>query len=98
MFVFGVGYDVNARLLDRLAREMRGQSVYVRPNENIEAPVSTLYAKIRAPMMTEVAVDIQWDGGATSRIYPRQMPDLFRGDQLVLAGRYRQGGAARIRL
>ena len=32
-FVFGIGFDVNARLLDRLAREMRGQSVYVRPND-----------------------------------------------------------------
>ncbi len=97
-FAFGIGFDVNARLLDRLAREMRGQSVYVRPNENIEAPVSSLYAKIGSPMMTDVAVDIQLDGGATSRVYPRQMPDLFRGDQLVLVGRYRQSGEARIRL
>jgi Ca-activated chloride channel family protein len=98
MFVFGVGFDVNGRLLDRLARELRGQSVYVRPNENIESPVSTLYSKIGTPVLTDVAVDIQLDGGATSRVYPRQMPDLFRGDQLVLAGRYRQGGAAKIHL
>jgi Ca-activated chloride channel family protein len=98
MFAFGVGFDVNPRLLDRLARELRGQSVYVRPNENIEAPVSTLYAKIGSPMITDVAVDIQLDGGATSRIYPRQMPDLFHGDQLVMVGRYRKGGAARITL
>jgi uncharacterized protein YegL len=96
MFVFGVGYDVNGRLLDGLARELRGQSVYVRPNENIEAPVSNLYAKIGSPMMTGVSVNIALDGGATSRIYPRQMPDLFHGDQLVLTGRYRKGGAARI--
>jgi Ca-activated chloride channel homolog len=98
LFVFGVGFDVNGRLLDRLARELRGQSVYVRPSENIEAPVSSLYAKVGAPMLTDVAVDIQMDGGATSRVYPRQMPDLFRGDQLVLVGRYRKGGAAKIRL
>ncbi len=98
MFVFGVGFDVNGRLLDRLAREMRGQSVYVRPNENIEAPVSTLYAKVGSPMMTDVAVNIDLDGGTTTRVYPRQMPDLFRGDQLVLVGRYRKGGAARITL
>jgi Ca-activated chloride channel family protein len=98
MFVFGVGFDVNGRLLDRLARELRGQSVYVRPNENIEAPVSALYAKVGSPMMTDVAVDIQLDGGTTSRVYPRQMPDLFRGDQLVLVGRYRKGGAAKINL
>jgi Ca-activated chloride channel family protein len=98
MFVFGVGFDVNGRLLDRLAREMRGQSVYVRPNENIEAPVSTLYSKVGSPMMTDVAVNIQLDGGTISRVYPRQMPDLFRGDQLVLLGRYKKGGAAKISL
>jgi Ca-activated chloride channel family protein len=98
MFVFGVGFDVNGRLLDRLARELRGQSVYVRPNENIESPVSTLYAKIGTPVLTDVAVNIQLDAGTTSRVYPRQMPDLFRGDQLVLVGRYRQGGAAKIHL
>jgi Ca-activated chloride channel family protein len=96
LFAFGVGYDVNARLLDRLARELRGTSIYVRPNENIEAPVSAFYSKIAAPMMTGVAVDIQIDGGAVARVYPRQMPDLFRGDQLVLVGRYRKGGAAKI--
>jgi Ca-activated chloride channel family protein len=98
LFAFGVGFDVNGRLLDGLAREMRGTTAYVRPNENIEAPVSALFSKIGSPMMTEVAVKIDLDGGATSRIYPRQMPDLFRGDQLVLVGRYRQGGAARITL
>ena len=98
LFAFGVGFDVNARLLDRLARELRGTSIYVRPNENIEAPVSAFYSKIAAPMMTGVAVNIQLDGGSVARVYPRQMPDLFRGDQLVLVGRYRQGGAARIAL
>jgi len=98
LFAFGVGFDVNARLLDRLARELRGTSIYVRPNENIEAPVSAFYSKIASPMMTSVAVDIQLDGGSTARVYPRQMPDLFRGDQLVLVGRYRKGGAAKISL
>jgi len=98
LFAFGVGFDVNARLLDRLARELRGTSTYVRPNENVEAPVSTFYSKIAAPMMTGVAVDIQLDGGSVGRVYPRQMPDLFRGDQLVLVGRYRKGGTARITL
>jgi Ca-activated chloride channel family protein len=98
LFAFGVGFDVNARLLDRLARELRGTSTYVRPNENIEAPVSAFYAKIASPMMTDVAVDIRLDGGSISRVSPRQLPDLFRGDQLVMVGRYRKGGAAKITL
>ena len=40
VFTFGVGYDVNSRLLDKLARENFGQSEYVRPDEDIEAHVS----------------------------------------------------------
>jgi Ca-activated chloride channel family protein len=49
-------------------------------------------------MMTAVAVNIGLDGGSVGRVYPRQMPDLFRGDQLVLVGRYRKGGAAKVTL
>ncbi len=40
VFTFGVGYDLNSRLLDKLAREGFGQSEFVRPNENIEDRVS----------------------------------------------------------
>ncbi len=96
LFAFGVGYDVNARLLDRIARELRGTSTYVRPNENIEAPVAAFYGKIASPMLTAIALDIGLDGGSVSKVYPRQMPDLFRGDQLVLVGRYAKGGEAKI--
>ena len=46
VFAFGVGYDVNSRLLDKLARANFGLSEYVRPNEDIEASVSALYRKI----------------------------------------------------
>lgn len=103
MINFGVGYDVNSRLLDRLSREHHGQSEYVRPDEDLEVHVSRLYKKISAPVMTDVAVNIEFDepgnaelGPATSRIYPRIMPDLFEGEQLVLVGRYRTAGRAKI--
>ena len=43
LFAFGVGYDVNSRLLDKLVRENFGQSEYVRPDEDIEDRVSRLY-------------------------------------------------------
>ena len=48
---FGVGYDVNSRLLDRISRENHGQTEYVRPNEDIEVYVSRLYSKINSPVM-----------------------------------------------
>jgi len=102
IFSFGVGYDVNSRLLDKMARECFGQSQYVLPNEDIEAHVAKLYARIGAPAMVDLKVE--WDlenhtvaqGSAVSRVYPKDAIDLFAGDQLVLVGRYKQPGDAKV--
>ncbi len=100
MINFGVGYDLNSRLLDRLSRENFGQSEFVRPDENIEAHVSRLYSKMSSPVMTglEVKVDVDagGDGAPVNRIYPKQAYDLFAGEQLVMVGRYKKPGGAKI--
>jgi Ca-activated chloride channel family protein len=104
LFTFGVGYDLNSRLLDKLARGGRGTTEYVRPEEDIEAAVSSLYRRIGAPVMTDVtlSVDVEGatesDGATTNRVYPGGKLDLFAGDQAVLVGRYRASGAAKVKL
>jgi Ca-activated chloride channel homolog len=100
MINFGVGYDVNSRLLDRLSRDNFGQSEYVRPDENIEAHVSNVYNKLGAPVLTNVTVKVDIEGaseyGGTSRVYPKDVHDLFAGEQLVLVGRYKKSGSAKV--
>ena len=86
LFAFGVGYDVNVRLLDRLVAGNHGRSDYVKPNEPIESKVSSLYAKIKNPVMTDLKVRIH--GVGMMDTYPREIGDLFEGDQIVLVGRY----------
>lgn len=103
LFAFGVGYDVNSRLLDKLVRVNFGQSEYVRPNEDIEAAVSKLYRRIGTPVLTDVAVTVEVDGAPTdtpvvNRLYPKGPFDLFAGDQVVLVGRYHAAGTAKVTL
>ncbi len=99
---FGVGYDVNSRLLDRLSHDNFGQSEFVRPDEDIEAHVSRLYSKISSPVLTDVAVKFEFDeakleeGSPITRVYPRQVRDLFEGEQLVIVGRYKKNGTAKV--
>ena len=99
---FGVGYDVNSRLLDRLSRSNYGRSEYVRPDEDIEQHVSRLYNRISSPVMTDVAVSFDFDsirleeGKPVDRVYPRQVTDLFEGEQLVLVARYKKSGLAKV--
>ena len=94
MFVFGVGYDVNAAFLDRLVEENGGISENVRPKESVEVAVTGLYDKIRHTVLTDLALKIQ--GAEVFDVYPRRLPDLFAGSQLVVVGRYREGGSGAV--
>ncbi|HUL03681.1 MAG TPA: VIT domain-containing protein [Gemmatimonadales bacterium] len=90
VFSFGIGYDVNTYLLDRLAERARGCSEYVPPGGNIEAAVGTLAARIASPVMTDVV--IAGDGAELYDVQPGSLPDLFAGDELIVFGRYRTFG------
>lgn len=87
LFTFGVGYDVNTALLDKLAADNGGVAEYVEPKEDLEVKVSNFFTKINHPVLTNLALDM--GGVQTDLIYPREMPDLFRGSQITLIGRYR---------
>ncbi|MCZ7645562.1 MAG: VWA domain-containing protein [Planctomycetota bacterium] len=92
VFVFGVGTDVNTHLLDRMALEASGTSGYVAPKEDLELKVSDFYAKIKNPVMTDLAIDF----GADARVngmYPRKLPALFKGNELLVFGRYKGAGS-----
>lgn len=99
---FGVGYNVNSLLLDKLAREGFGQSVYVSPEEDIEEKVAQFYSRIASPVMTNVSINIDVDrvtpelGKVLNRVYPKKVYDVFAGDQLVLVGRYHHSGQAKV--
>ncbi|HEY4235277.1 MAG TPA: VIT domain-containing protein, partial [Lacipirellulaceae bacterium] len=102
LFAFGVGFDVNSHLLDKLARANFGQSEYVRPNEDIAAAVSKLYGRIGTPVMTDVSIAfaplgaVAKEGLGINRAYPSGPFDLFAGDQAVVVGRYHNSGEAKV--
>jgi len=103
VFAFGVGYDVNAPLLNYLARNSRAVSTYVLPGEEIESKVSQVYRRLFGPVLSSPELQvIGADGQVTTRrvaeLMPPQLPDLFEGDQLVLLGKYTADAPLRFRL
>jgi len=96
LFVFGVGYGVNTHLLDRLSDDNHGTSVYVEPGENIEVAVSNFFVKVNSPVLSNLSLDF---GGITVLDYfPKELPDLFKGSQLIQFGRYSDYGGTVIAL
>ena len=90
VFSFGIGYDVNTYVLDRLTERARGASEYLGPDHNIETAVGALAAKIASPVMTDLA--LSGDGAEVYDLQPGSLPDLFAGDEMVIFGRYRNAG------
>ena len=96
IFSFGVGYDVNTVLLDTISQAHRGTTTYVVPGENIEEKVSSFFSKISTPLLSSPSLD--FFNVHVEDTYPYPLPDFFLGTQLVLTGRYRQGGATTVEL
>lgn len=94
IFSFGVGFDVNTFLLDRLSLDSGGSTNYVKPGENIEREVSTLFSKIANPVLTQPEID--FGELAVYDVFPTQLPDLFKGERIILFGRYQRAGASEI--
>jgi len=88
VFTFGVGDDLNARLLDRLSEDGGGTSDFVRDGRDFEVKISGFFDKVASPVLSDVALDLSAFGAYD--VYPKRLPDLFKGSQLVVMGRYRQ--------
>lgn len=85
-YSFGLGYDVNTRLLDGLSNAGGGTSSYVRPEEDLELALSAFYNKIAFPVLTHLKLDAE--DFKISDLNPRPLPSLFKGDQLIITGKF----------
>lgn len=92
VFCFGVGHDVNVPLLDRIADDTRATTTYVLPDEDVEVKVARTFARLGHPVLAEPSLGVitrASEGGRLREVLPKKLPDLFRGDQLVVLGQYR---------
>jgi len=97
VFCFGIGTDINTHLLDKITEKTRAVSQYVLPSEDIEVKVSSFYTKINSPVLSNLQVEVG-KGVRLMQLHPPAMPDLFKGDQLVMLGKYEGTGDVAIEL
>lgn len=93
IFTFGVGADVNAPLLERIALGTRGTSTFVLPNESVEAKVSAVFKRLAGPVLADTRLEVAGPDkssapGRVRDVIPARLPDVFAGEQLVVLGQY----------
>lgn len=85
IFGFGVGSSVNHYLLGRMSELGRGFYQYVRPDEDPEPAVARFVRRIEKPLLTDVTID--WGSLQVRDVMPKNVPDLFDAQPILLVGR-----------
>ncbi len=95
IFSFGVGADLNAALIERLAVEGKGTAQFVRPDESVERAVSIVASRLTSPLVTDMRVYA--DGVRLTKRLPSESFDIFAGQDFVLLTRYNGSGSTQLR-
>ena len=94
VFTFGVGADLNAALIERLAMEGRGTAQFVRQDESVERAVAIVASRLTNPVVTNVRVSV--DGVKLSKRYPALPSDIFAGQDFIILTRYDGSGSSTV--
>ncbi len=90
VFGLGVGSSVNRCLLNGLAAQGRGVTVYATTREDPAVAVDRFFALIDQPVLTDIAID--YGDLPVEDIAPAVLPDLFASRPLIVHGRLRADG------
>ena len=95
LYAFGVGGNVNRRLLTLLAEENNGAAEFI-ANEQLQSIVANFYNKIRNPALLNT--QITFDSPSIREVFPKSYPHLYKGQQLMVTGRYGTPGPLKVTL
>lgn len=90
VFAFGIGAGSSEYLVRGIARRGGGAAEFIHPGERIEPKVLRQFARVAAPVATDLVID--W-GVSGAEPAPRDVPAVFAGEPLLVAARFRKGQA-----
>ncbi|MGK0364797.1 MAG: Ca-activated chloride channel family protein [Saprospiraceae bacterium] len=95
IFTFGIGESVNQQLLTLLALQNNGLVVFLE-NDELTAVLSEFYLTIQNPVLLNT--QMTFDPPIVIEDYPQPLPNLFKGQQLIVVGRYSQASEVNVQL
>lgn len=84
VFMIGIGSAPNSHLMSRIAEVGRGSFIHIGSVGQVKTRMQALFEKLQAPAVTDLSVAFD---GVTGDVTPSVLPDVYRGEPLVLAGK-----------
>ena len=95
IFTFGIGSSVNKQLLTLIATQNNGLSQFLGAEE-LENVITDFYLQIRNPVLLDT--QLFFDPNVLTEVYPNPLPNLFKGQQMILVGRYNEAAPVKLTL
>ncbi|MBE0551193.1 MAG: VWA domain-containing protein [Ignavibacterium sp.] len=89
LFSFGIGPSVNEQLLTQISLDNNGFATFLLNNE-LEEVLTNFYQQIRNPVLLNTS--ISFNPQYLTQIFPDPLPNLYKGQQMVVSGRYSTPG------
>ncbi len=90
IFSVGIGSSVNRYLLERASELGRGETFYIRHDENSDKIIQQIFRRVDRPTISNIEID--WGSLDVTQLYPAKTPDLWAGQAIIINGRYIKGG------
>lgn len=87
IFCFGIGLDVNQQLLTLVSQNNLGIATFLM-NDELEEAITNFYLQIRNPVLLNTSISFVPE--VLSEIYPDPLPNLYKGQQMIVSGRYNE--------
>lgn len=90
---FGIGYDANESLLNQIASENNGISMFFAAGD-LTAVITDFYLTIQNPVLLNTSMT--FTPPIVQQLFPDPLPNLYKGHQLVVLGRYMEPGTVNV--
>lgn len=95
LFSFGIGSYVNNQLLTLISSHNNGIAEFL-GNDELYSRITDFYLTIRNPVLLNSQVN--FNPPVISQVFPEVLPNLYKGKQMILAGRYSQPASVQVTL
>ena len=83
LFTVGIGSAPNSYFMTEAALAGKGTYTYVNSSKKVQEQMQGLFEKLSRPALTNLTIDV----GQPVEIYPKNLPDLYHGQPLLLSYR-----------
>ncbi|MEM7446177.1 MAG: VWA domain-containing protein, partial [Pseudomonadota bacterium] len=85
LFTVGIGSAPNSFFMRRAAEIGRGTFTYIGSTSQVAERMGDLFGRLASPVLTDV--ELVWPEDVAADMYPSSIPDLYRGEPVVIAAR-----------